>query len=119
MIRKSVATIILVPLALLIVLLAVANRQLVTIALDPFAPEKPALSVTLPLFIVILGTLMAGVIIGGVASWVKQGRWRRAARRAEADARRLRAQADTDERDLMGIRPSPAPQLSVRHPPAA
>ena len=39
MFRKIVAALILVPLAILIVAFAVANRQAVTVSLDPFASE--------------------------------------------------------------------------------
>src|SRR5438874_816808 len=61
MIRSFIATIVLIPLAILIVLLAVANRAGVTISLDPFSTEAPALVVKLPLFLVILAALIAGV----------------------------------------------------------
>ena len=46
MIRNILAALVLIPLAALIVLIAVANRSSVTIALDPFLAEKPALTVT-------------------------------------------------------------------------
>ena len=50
MIRKIVTVLILLPLALAIVLFAVANRAAVTVALDPFAGEPPMFAVALPLF---------------------------------------------------------------------
>ena len=92
MIRKTIAALILIPLAVVIVALAIANRHAVTLSLDPLLADKPALAVTLPLFVILLLTLLLGVIVGGVASWLRQGKWRRAARRAEAEARRLRAE---------------------------
>ena len=42
--RKIVAAIILVPLAVVIIAFAVANRQIVTVSLDPFSAEHPAAS---------------------------------------------------------------------------
>jgi hypothetical protein len=92
MIRKAVGALLLIPLAFLMVLLSIANRQSVTIALDPFLPEKPTLSLTQPLFLVVMVALTAGVAIGGVAGWLKQGRWRRTARQARAEAHTLRAE---------------------------
>jgi uncharacterized integral membrane protein len=85
MLRKIVAAAILVPLAVLIVAFAVANRQNVTIAFDPFSTQQPD-TVTEPLFVVILAALIAGVVIGGLASWLSHGRWRRLARRFERTA---------------------------------
>ena len=86
------AAVILVPLAVVIVAFAVANRQNVTISLDPFNPDVPAASVTKPLFIVILAVLILGVIIGGVAAWLRQTKWRRTARRLEREVTNLRAE---------------------------
>lgn len=70
------------PLCVLAVALAVANRRPVTLALDPFSPDAPALSVTVPMFVVIFGALITGVIAGGVVTWLRQGRFRREAREA-------------------------------------
>jgi uncharacterized integral membrane protein len=119
MIRKVVAALVLLPLAAAIVLLATANRQAVTISLDPLS-EKPALAVTQPLFLVILGAVVAGVVIGGAAAWLRQAKWRRAARRARAEARALRAEADMLKERLAAAEPTgPRSVLAYRRPPAA
>ena len=122
MIRNILAALVLIPLAALIVLLAVANRAPVTISLDPFMAEKPALTVTQPLFMVLLVMLIVGVVIGGIAAWLRQARWRRATRRAEAEVRALRSETealrdrlDTAEREAR--RGTAA--LAYRRPPAA
>jgi uncharacterized integral membrane protein len=83
-----------VPLAIVIVALAVANRQVVTVSLDPFSAEHPAASVTLPLFGLIIILLIVGVVIGGIAAWLGQGRWRRTARRLEREAGALRTEVE-------------------------
>ncbi len=124
MIRKTVTVLVLVPLGLLIVLFAVANRQKVAISLDPFSSDAPALAANLPLFLVILGTLIAGVIIGGGAAWLRQARWRRRARRLEFETRRLRAENETLKRELAAAPLAPASDASIatiayRHPSAA
>ena len=64
MIRKVVTALILVPLALAFAAFAVANRQRVVISLDPFDPQHPALAVALPMFALILGLVIAGVVVG-------------------------------------------------------
>ena len=61
----------LVPLALLIIIFAVANRQPVTVSFDPFGAGDPALSATLPLYILIFILVILGVIVGGLAAWLR------------------------------------------------
>lgn len=99
-VRNLVAALILVPLAVVIVAFAVANRQIVTVSLDPFSAEHPAASVTLPLFGLIIVLLIVGVLIGGIAAWLGQGRWRRTARRLERDAGALRTEVEEFKRGV-------------------
>ncbi len=79
------------PIAIIVVLLAVANRGPVTLSLDPFSREAPEIAFTVPLFALIFGAVMLGVILGGMAAWLAQGKHRRAERRYKREARRLRA----------------------------
>src|SRR5687767_2731469 len=79
MIRKLVFWLVLVPLAIVILMFAVANREVVTVSFDPFSSHQPAASVRVPLFVLIFILVILGVIIGGVASWLRQGKHRRAA----------------------------------------
>jgi uncharacterized integral membrane protein len=94
LLRKVVAALILVPLAIVIVAFAVANRQIVTVSLDPFSSNEPAAAVTLPLFVLIILLLVIGVLIGGVAAWLRQGKWRGTARRLERELADLRKKVD-------------------------
>ena len=89
MVRKIVTAVIVVPLALIIIAFAVANRQLVTVSFDPFSQTSPAYAATLPLFIMIFVLVILGVVIGGVASWLRQASWRRTARNLESEVRSL------------------------------
>jgi uncharacterized integral membrane protein len=90
--RKFFTALIVIPLALIFVVFAVANRHFVTVSFDPFNSANPAVSVSLPLFVLIIAIAILGVVAGGVATWFSQRRWRRAARQHEADARTARAQ---------------------------
>ena len=89
MLRKIITAIIVVPLAVVIIAFAVANRQAVTVSFDPFSATNPAYAATLPLFAVIFAVLIVGVLIGGIAAWIRQGKWRRSARRLDAEVRAL------------------------------
>ena len=90
--RKFVNALVVIPLGLIFVIFAVANRHLVTVSFDPFNSTAPVVAVTLPLFVMIIAVAIIGVAAGGMATWFRQGRWRRAARQHEADARQARAQ---------------------------
>jgi uncharacterized integral membrane protein len=103
MVRKIVSFVVWTVLAMIFVIFAVANRHLVTVSFDPFDSADPSVAATLPLFVVIIVAVALGVIAGGTMTWFRQGRWRRAARRHEADARDVRAQ-------LASLRPGAVPQ---------
>ncbi len=121
MFRKIVTTIIVVPLAAVIVAFAVANRQAVSVSFDPFSSTAPAYAATLPLFAVIFAGLILGVLIGGIAAWLGQGKWRRSARRLDAELRSLRQEMDLkNARDGYRSPPQPPaeqPPLPVIAPP--
>ena len=90
--RKFLNAVVLIPLGVIFVVFAVANRHMVTVSFDPFNSNDPALGVSLPLFAVIIVVAILGVVAGGAATWFGQRRWRRAARQHEADAGDIRAQ---------------------------
>jgi uncharacterized integral membrane protein len=111
--RKIISAIIVIPLLIVIVGFAVANRQAITISFDPFSSAQPAYSLTLPLFILIFVVLIVGVITGGVAAWTGQRVWRRTARRLDAEVRNLRSELDS-ARTQSGRAPErPNPPLVV------
>ncbi len=90
--RKFFTALVLIPLGVIFVVFAVANRHAVTVSFDPFNSTDPSLGVRLPLFVVIVAVAILGVVAGGTATWFRQRHWRRAARQHEADARQMRAQ---------------------------
>ncbi|VIO65033.1 hypothetical protein CI1B_01290 [Bradyrhizobium ivorense] len=90
--RKFFTAVVVIPLGLIFIIFAVANRHWVTVSFDPFNATTPTVAVTLPLFVVIIVSAILGVIAGGMTTWFRQGRWRRAARQHEADARQTRAE---------------------------
>ena len=90
--RKFLTAVVLIPLGLIFVVFAVANRHLVTVSFDPFNSTDPSIAMRLPLFVVIIAVAILGVAAGGIATWFRQRHWRRAARQHEADARAARSQ---------------------------
>ena len=119
MIGKIVTALVLGSLALVLIAFAVANRQIVTVVLDPFDQANPALMLSQPLYLLIFSLLIGGVVVGGCAAWLRQGRWRWRARRAEAELGRLRAQLSEQARGASADPlPDDPPRLIVP-PPAA
>ena len=122
MLRKALAAVILIPIVLLLVTFAVANRQVVTLSFDPFDTASPAYAVAVPLFVLIFVLVVLGVLLGGVAAWLRQGRWRRAARRLDGQMRRLNDEVhELRRRELerreMEHKPQPAPPQAPMLPP--
>jgi hypothetical protein len=99
-----------VPVVVALAALGVANIHEVRLALDPFRPDDPALSIVLPFYAWLLAALIVGVVTGGLATWLTQAHWRRSARRQDAEARRWRAEADRlhreREQQLEAVRPA-------------
>ena len=79
------------PLAALILFIAYANREWVTIGFDPtgLSGLKP---VDAPEYAALLAAMALGVIAGGFTTWMGQARHRRALREAEIEISRLRGE---------------------------
>ena len=114
-IRKIVAAVILVPLAVVIIAFAVANRQIATVSLDPFSAAHPAASLTVPLFALVIVLLVIGVLIGGIAAWLRQSKWRRTARRLEREIADLHAEMEALKRTA-GVSTVNAPAAPLERP---
>lgn len=67
--------IVVLPLVVLVAVFAVLNRQPVTVDLFPLL-----LTLEIPLYLTILAAVFLGFVLGGLASWTAQGKWRRRAR---------------------------------------
>lgn len=94
---------VLVPLALVFALVAVANRAPVTFSLDPFTRDAASVGFSAPLYLIVLGAMAAGVALGGFATWLAQGRSRRAARAHRRQLEKL--QAETEKLRQAAARP--------------
>ncbi len=77
---KILGWIIGVPIALLLVMLAVANRDMVTLSLDPIGGD-----ISLPLYLVIFLAFLLGLICGGLLTWASGVKRRMRKRREERE----------------------------------
>ncbi|QUS36905.1 DUF1049 domain-containing protein [Falsirhodobacter algicola] len=89
-------------LAILLLAVAIANRQLVTLRLLPDTASSFfgfGGSIQLPLFLVILGAAALGLLIGFVWEYVREHRIRADAQRTEREAQRLREELATTRKE--------------------
>ncbi len=81
---KLLSRLVFIPVAAIVIVFAVANRQPVTLELWPLP-----FAVDLPVYLAVLGALVIGVLIGGLVQWLSDTRWRRKARVGERKASAL------------------------------
>ena len=93
---KNFSWLITLPVTVAVVVFAVSNRTPVEIDLFPF-PSHPVL----PAYLLVLGSLFCGFLIGGTIAWLAGAPRRRR-------ARRLTAEADLLSRELAEARRKPA-----------
>jgi uncharacterized integral membrane protein len=107
--QRALTLAVVIPSALILVVLAVANRQAVTLSIDPFSSQNANLYMELPLFIVISVSLAVGVIAGCTIGWWQQMGVRR-------DLHTKKREAEKLQRDLFDAQNQLA---SLRAPPTA
>ena len=81
--------------AVALILIALANRGMVTVRLLPdevasLAALNP--SYEIPLFIVIFGGIVAGLIVGFIWEWIREAKERMAAARQAREMQQMRAE---------------------------
>ena len=106
--KKFLTWLIWLPIAVVFIVIALANKQKVTFSLDPTSQANPLFAVELPLFLLLFLTLVIGIIFGGVGAWLNQSKWRRAARDARYEMNQIRTEVsslrkeqDEKSRDLV------------------
>lgn len=112
MTRQLIGWFLLLPLSVLLIVFALANRQLVVVNFNPLAPVESldAPGFGIPLFFVIYAVLLVGVLLGGVATWFAQGHHRIEKRKFRRESERLRFDLDQARRSHT---PTPDRSLSA------
>lgn len=102
MIKRILSWLLGLPVLIVLLLLALANRHMVVVSLDPVTPEQPWMGFEVPLWAVLYGGIFLGLVAGGVAAWMRQSKWRRKARRLEKELAMERVARKQLERELTG-----------------
>ena len=111
--RKLFNYIFLLPLAIVLILLSVANRQTARFSLDPLNSDAPALYLDLPLFVFLFCAFLLGMLLGGMLVWFTQGKHRKALREKTAESSRLKREVEGNLNTPADKRPEIAPGLPV------
>jgi uncharacterized integral membrane protein len=90
------------PIAIIVVSFAIANRQWITISFDPFSKDAPFAAIDMPLWVLFFCGVFFGLIAGWIACWFAQSKWRRSAKdtrkelvRTQTEASQLRREIET------------------------
>lgn len=97
--RRLLSWIVGLPVAVVLIGFAMANRHLVQVSFDPLSPREPWMALSVPLWTVLFFGIFLGLIAGWVGAWLKQGKWRRAARGARSELAASRSEADRLRRE--------------------
>ncbi|MGB6119788.1 MAG: LapA family protein [Mesorhizobium sp.] len=106
MVNRIFLVVIVVPVAVILIALAVANRAPATFTIDPFNPGNPGLTLQLPLFAMLFLALALGMLVGSFATWMSQGRYRRDAKSKDKEVRSL--MQEISQRKAAQPQPQPA-----------
>jgi cell division protein FtsL len=93
MTKRIIAVLVLLPVAIIVVALSLANRQPVELIIPNF-DGSALFSASLPLFAVVFVTLFLGLLLGSLGTWLRQARYRRAAETGKVEATKARRDAE-------------------------
>jgi hypothetical protein len=108
--RAFAKILLIAPIAAAIIVFSVANRASVTVSFDPLARDGSGLSYAVPLYLLVLAAIGLGVLAGGLAAWLGQGRHRKAERSWRREAQGLRVEADRLKASLSARGSLPEPR---------
>ena len=95
------------PVGVILITIAISNRQIVTFSIDPVSTIDPFFSLSLPLYMLLFAAVLFGIIFGGIAAWLNQGKWRKSARHMTAEATKWHDEATRlRESPRAGIHPA-------------
>jgi hypothetical protein len=98
------------PLAVIGIGFAVANRQWVTVSLDPINRVQPFASVDMPLWVLFFAGIFLGIFIGWFVAWRGAGKHRRSARDAKIELIRAQQAYEREKRELQQQLPAIRPE---------
>ena len=97
------------PIAVIGVGFAVANREWVTVSFDPFNRAQPFAIMTLPLWMLFFAGVFIGIFVGWFVAWRGAAKHRRATRDAKIELIRTQQSHEREKRELQQQLPAIRP----------
>ncbi|MEQ1522084.1 MAG: LapA family protein [Aestuariivirga sp.] len=88
------------PIAVIVVSFAIANRQWITVSFDPISRDAPFAAMDMPLWVLFFCGVFFGLIAGWIACWIAQGKWRREAKGTRKELARSQLEASDLRREV-------------------
>lgn len=85
------------PIALLVIAFAIANRQWTRLSLDPFSSDSPTFSINMPLWALFVLGVFIGILLGWASCWIGQGKYRRLSRERGREVTILQSELDNSK----------------------
>ena len=89
-----------VPIAIIGVGFAVANRQWVTVSFDPINRVHPFATVDMPLWALFFCGVFVGIFVGWYVAWRGNAKYRRATREAKIELIRTQQTHEREKREM-------------------
>ena len=93
--RRILRWVIWLPVAIVVISFAVANRQWTRLSLDPFSSTTPFLTIEMPLWALFIFGVFIGLLVGWVACWFAQGKHRKLSRERRGEITRLQSEIES------------------------
>ncbi len=93
--RRILRWLIGLPIFIVVIGFAIANRRWTQLSLDPFNQATPAVSLELPLWLLFFVGAFIGILVGWVSCWVAQGKHRKLSRERAREIAKLQNEMAT------------------------
>lgn len=98
------------PIAIVGVGFAVANREWITVSFDPVNRTLPRATIDMPLWVLFFAGIFLGIFVGWFVAWRGAARHRRSARDAKIELIRREQQHEREKRELQQNLPAIRPE---------
>ena len=107
--KRIISWVVGLPLAVIGVGFAVANREWVTVSLDPINRVQPFATINMPLWALFFAGIFLGIFVGWFVAWRGAGKHRRNARDAKIELIRAQQLHEREKRELQQQLPATRP----------
>jgi len=81
--KQMITALIIIPIALVLIIFIIANREMMEVRFNPFDYEDSSWTIRAPAFIFLFACLGIGVVVGSLVTWISQHPYRKKARRID------------------------------------